>query len=93
MKVFEIMNKDITITWSEESVRAACIFYELYTSGDCEDYAKMLTYVGEHEFPTFADIEWVCKDIAEHSDEHIVDSAESVLWCILRRGIILQPVD
>lgn len=93
MKVFEIMGKDITMTWSMESVRSACIFYDLYTAGDCEEYDHMLWYVGDHEFPTADDIEWVCKDIAEHSDEHIVDSPESVLWCILRRAITLQPKD
>ena len=93
MKVFEIMNKDITMTWSVESVRNACIFYDLYTAGDCEEYDRMLSYVGDHEFPTFDDIERVCKDIAEHSDERVVESAESVLWCILRRAVTLQPKD
>ncbi len=93
MKICEIMNKDITMTWSMESVRAACIFYDLYTSGDCEEYDRMLTYVGEHEFPTTKDIEWVCNDIYFHSNKSVVESVESVLWCILRRGITLQPKD
>ena len=91
MTVFEIMGVEITMTWSVESVRKACIFYDLYTKGDDEAYTRMLWYVGDHEFPTFADIEYVCKDIAEHSDKHSADSAESVLWCILRRAVTLQP--
>ena len=52
-----------------EDVRQFCIRNNLYTRGDCEDYAKMLKTVGKADSCTPQLIVAIAKDIAEHSDE------------------------
>lgn len=52
-----------------EGVRQFCIENNLYTRGDCEDYAKMLEMVSEADDCTPQLIIAIAKDIAEHSDK------------------------
>ena len=56
-------------TINAEDVRRFCINNNLYTRGDCEDYAKMLKTVGKADSCTPQLIIAIAKDIAEHSDE------------------------
>lgn len=49
-------------------VRQACITYNWYTCGDCEEYDKMLTYVNNIDVATLDEIETIATDIKEHSD-------------------------
>jgi hypothetical protein len=55
-------------TINSADVRQFCIHNNLYTRGDCEDYAKMLKMVSETDDCTPQDIINIAKDIAEHSD-------------------------
>ena len=55
-------------TINTEDVRRFCIHNNLYTIGDCEDYAKMLKTVGKADDCTPQLIVAIAKDIAEHSD-------------------------
>lgn len=55
-------------TISMYDVRKACISYDLYTAGDCEEYDRMLMYVREIERATTDELETIAKDIKEHSD-------------------------
>ena len=56
-------------TINSEDVRQFCIANNLYTTGDNEDYAKMLEMVSEADDCTPQLIIEIAKDIAEHSDE------------------------
>ena len=56
-------------TINSEDVRQFCIANNLYTTGDNEDYAKMLEMVSEADDCTPQLIIAIAKDIAEHSDE------------------------
>ena len=62
-------NMKFVHTINTEDVRMFCIHNNLYTRGDCEDYAKMLKTVGKADSCTPQLIVAIAKDIAEHSDE------------------------
>lgn len=49
-------------------VRAACIRYNLYTAGDCEEYDTMFDFIRTLTTATTDDLETVATDIKEHSD-------------------------
>lgn len=49
-------------------VRSACIRYEWYTAGDCEEYDHMFDFIRNLNTVTTDDLEMVAKDIKEHSD-------------------------
>lgn len=55
-------------TISMYDVRKACITYDWYTCGDCEEYDKMLNYVNNIDVATLDEIETIATDIKEHSD-------------------------
>ena len=61
-------NMKFVHTINTEDVRRFCIHNNLYTIGDCEDYAKMLKTVGKADDCTPQLIVAIAKDIAEHSD-------------------------
>lgn len=54
-------------TINSEDVRRFCITNNLYTTGDNEDYARMLDTVSEHSC-TPQLIVAIARDIMEHSD-------------------------
>ena len=62
-------NMKFVHTINTEDVRRFCIHNNLYTIGDCEDYAKMLKTVGKANDCTPQLIIAIAKDIAEHSDK------------------------
>ena len=62
-------NMKFVHTINSSDVREFCIKNNLYTTGDCEDYAKMLEMVSEADDCTPQLIIAIAKDIAEHSDE------------------------
>ena len=62
-------NMKFVHTINTEDVRRFCIHNNLYTIGDCEDYAKMLKTVGKANDCTPQLIIAIAKDIAKHSDE------------------------
>ena len=53
---------------SKYDVRKACIAYNWYTCGDCEEYDHMLTYVGNIERATTDELETIATDIKQHSN-------------------------
>ena len=61
-------NMKFVHTINTEDVKRFCIHNNLYTRGDCEDYAKMLKTVGKADSCTPQLIITIAKDIAEHSD-------------------------
>ena len=61
-------NMKFVHTINTEDVKRFCIHNNLYTIGDCEDYAKMLKTVGKADDCTPQLIVAIAKDIAEHSD-------------------------
>ena len=61
-------NMKFVHTINTEDVKRFCIHKNLYTRGDCEDYAKMLKTVGKADSCTPQLIVAIAKDIAEHSD-------------------------
>lgn len=76
-------------TINTEDVRRFCIHNNLYTIGDCEDYAKMLDAVSKHSCtPQF--IVAIARDIMEHSnkqDSKIYLSLENIV-CYLCEDVI-----
>lgn len=75
------MNNPIIFTkrqWSADSVRSACIRNELYTGGDCKEYASMLSMVDTME-PTYANLYTVACDIKEHSDDQTITNVMFIL--------------
>lgn len=49
-------------------VRTACIRYDWYTAGDCEEYNTMFDFIRSLNTTTTDDLETVATDIKEHSD-------------------------
>ena len=49
-------------------VRAACIRYNWYTAGDCEEYDNMFNFIRNLQTATTDDLKAVATDIKEHSD-------------------------
>ena len=62
-------NMKFVHTINTEDVRMFCIHNNLYTRGDCEDYAKMLKTVGKADSCTPQLIVAIAKDIVKHSDK------------------------
>ena len=63
------MNMKFRHTINSADVRQFCIANNLYTTGDNEDYAKMLEMVSEADDCTPQLIVAIAKDIVEHSDK------------------------
>ena len=55
-------------TISSRDVRKACISYDWYTCGDCEEYEHILSYVDELARVTTDELETIATDIKQHSD-------------------------
>lgn len=53
---------------SRYNVRKACIAYDWYTCGDCEEYEKMLTNVSNIKKVTVSDLKEIATDIKNHSE-------------------------
>ena len=72
--------------WSIHSVRNACIKNDLFTMGDCEEYAAMLTEVSNIE-PTVENIQHIAEIINKYSEDQNVANImyilanESVTYC------------
>lgn len=74
-----------TPTWSPDTVRMTCIKNDLYTRGDSEAYADMLTIVQNNPHPSDFGLFFVAKNIAEHSAHQTVTNvmyilANSAIW-------------
>ena len=56
-------------------VRNACIKYDFYTMGDCDEYSNLFDLIRNINNSTTKDLEIVATDIKEHSetDDRIVD--------------------
>lgn len=52
--------------WTTYNIRKMCIQNEFYTCGTNKQYEKLMDFVSSHE-PTMESIEWVAKDIIDHS--------------------------
>ena len=59
--------------WSAGTVRATCIRENLYTGGDCDEYAEMLDFVDKHE-PSIDALYTVAKNINDHSHEQTISN-------------------
>ena len=75
--------------WSSDTVREACIKFEWYTHGNCDDYSNMLGFVDSHK-PTDRNICKVVEDIFNHSDQFGRD-IESVAYCFGKFAVDLIP--
>ena len=53
-------------SWTVYDIRKMCIQNEFYTCGTNKQYEKLMNFVSDHE-PTMEAIEWVAKDIIDHS--------------------------
>ena len=82
-------------TINSEDVRKFCIHNNLYTRGDCEDYAKMLKAVDKANSCTPQLIVAIAKDIAEHSDKQdskIYLSLENIV-CYLCEDVMYTDLE
>lgn len=70
--------------WSYDTVRSACIRNQLYESGTCEEYDKMLDMVKALE-PTYENIYTVACDIKEHSDYQTITN---IMFILEREAVI-----
>ena len=79
-------------TINSEDVRQFCIANNLYTTGDNEDYAKMLDYASSNCTPQ--DIINIAKDIAEHSDEQDakIDLSLENIACYLCEDVMVTSL-
>lgn len=63
---------------SSSSVRECCIKHDLYTSGSCREYDKMLNMADENEF-SLRLLYDLAKDITEHSEDQTITSVMFLL--------------
>jgi len=74
----KIPNIAINRYWSTQSVREVCIKNNLYTSGDCEEYDKMLSSV-KSLYPSAENLYFVASDILSHSKNQTITNIMFIL--------------
>lgn len=64
--------------WDFLSVKQACINHSLYTRGDSEEYAEMLSKI-DNLYPSTDNIYAIAKDIEAHSTEQTITNVMFIL--------------
>ena len=67
MKI-ERTNLNIVVTTDSSAIRGLCIKNDWYTSGTIQDYNTLLTYCDEQHILTEERLNWIAKDIYDHSN-------------------------
>lgn len=60
-------NLNLTVRTAADRIRSLCIKEQYYTNGTIQEYDELLTYVDEHRDLTEESLDWIAKNILEHS--------------------------
>ena len=73
-------------TWSNESVREACVNNNFYTRGNNEEYSHMLSWV-ERLYPNTENIQFIAENILEHSEDQTLSN---IMFVLVNRAVTIS---
>lgn len=75
-------NLNVTFRTDASMIRSLCIKEQYYTNGTCKEYDEMLSFVDENRNLTEESLDWIAKNILEHSC-YFDETVENIKFKIL----------